>query len=324
MKIITKFIVFILLISGVFNLSHAQDKYPSRPVEVVALWQVGGTLDLATRALCEAVKNHFGQPWIIIERPGAGGMIGMAYVARAKPDGYTITAQVGTGQIVTNFFLQEPEFKQSDLKPVIQWNSYQNVIAGRTDSSWKTMMDMVEYAKKNPGAIKYATVGKGSSPHFQFEVLSKQMDIKLTPVFYKGQAEAITSVLDGIIPIVVGCTYDSVKEHVRRGKLRFLMTFTPKPIEEAPEIPTFKQALSKDQRLFPSYCAIFVPKGTPEDRKKFIHDCAKKALEDPDFRRTMRQLNFPIAYSDGETLKKRIQEETKIIGELIKELGIAK
>lgn len=324
MKIITGVLMFVLLLAAVSDLGYAQGKYPNKPVEVVALWTVGGTLDLATRALCDAVKKHFGQPWMIVEKAGAGGMVGMAYVARAKPDGYTITAQVGTGQIVTNFFIQRPEFKQDDLEPVIQWNSYQNVIAVRADTPWKTMLDLVEHAKRNPGTLKYATVGKGSSPHFQFEVLSKQMNIKLTPVFYKGQSDAITSVLDGIIPMVVGPTYDSVKEYVRAGKLRFLMTFTPQPIEDAPEIPTFKQALGRDQRLLPSFCAIFVPKNTPEDRKKFIHDCVKKALQDPDLRETMKQLNFPIVYSDGEALKERIRDENKIIGELIQELGIAK
>jgi tripartite-type tricarboxylate transporter receptor subunit TctC len=156
------------------------------------------------------------------------------------------------------------------------------------------------------------------------EVLARQMGVKLTPVFYKGTTDAIPPILDGIIPVVGGAPYDSVKEHARAGKLRILMTLSPQGIEEAPEIPTFKQALGKEQKLFPSYNSVVVPKGTPEDRKKFIHDCVKKALDDSDFKKAMKQLNFPIVYNDGDAVKKRIQEETKIIGELVKELGMGK
>jgi tripartite-type tricarboxylate transporter receptor subunit TctC len=314
----------IFLILVLLNLGYAQEKYPNRPVEVIGIWSAGGSTDLATRALCEAVKKHFGQPWMIIEKPGAGGMIGMAHVARAKPDGYTICAQAGTGQTVIGFFLQDTGFKQDDFEPVVQWSSYHLTIATRADSPWKTMMDLVEHAKKNPSEIKYATFGKGSSPHFQMEVLARQMGVKLTPVFYKGTTDAIPPILDGIIPVVGGAPYDSVKEHARAGKLRILMTLSPQGIEEAPEIPTFKQALGKEQKLFPSYNSVVVPKGTPEDRKKFIHDCVKKALDDSDFKKAMKQLNFPIVYNDGDAVKKRIQEETKIIGELVKELGMGK
>lgn len=323
MKKITKNLIGIFLILVAFNFSYGQEKYPNKPLLVIGLWTAGGTTDLATRVLSEVAQKHFGQPWINEVKPGAGGMIGMAYVARAKPDGYTIVGHAGVGQIITNFFLQDLDFKQSDFDPVIQWAYYDNILAVNAETPWKTMKDIVEYAKKNPGVIKYATVGKGSSPHFQVEILSRQVGIKLTPVFYKGTPDAITSVLDGIIPMF-SATYESVKEHARAGKLRIPMTFSPNGIEEAPEIPTFKQALGIEQILFPSFLAIFVPKGTPEDRKKVIHDTVKKALEDPDFKKTMKKLNIPIFYSDGASLKKRIEEETKIIEGLIKELGMGK
>jgi len=313
--------IFLTLV--MLNLSYAQEKYPNKPLLVIGLASAGGTTDLATRALSEVAQKHFGQPWINEVKPGAGGMIGMAYLARSKPDGYTVVGHAGVAHLVTNFFLQELDFKQSDFDPVIQWASYDNILAVNAESPWKTMKDLVEYAKKSPGAIKYATVGKGSSPHFQVEVMCKQVGIKLTPVFYKGNPDAIPPVLDGITPMFSG-TYEGVKEHARAGKLRILMTFSPNGIEEAPEIPTFKQALGIEQMLLPSFFAIFVPKGTPEDRKKVIHDSVKKALEDPEFKKTMKRLNTPIFYSDGVSLKKRIEEETKIIGGLIKELGMGK
>ena len=229
----------------------------------------------------------------------------------------------GVGQIITNFFLQDLDFKQSDFDPIMQWASYDNILAVNAGSPWKTMKDLVEYAKKNPGAVKYATIGKGSSPHFQVEVMCKQVGIKLTPVFYKGNPDAIPPVLDGIIPMI-SATYEGVKEHARAEKLRILMTFSPNGIEGVPEIPTFKQALGIEQRLLPSFMTILAPKGTPEDRKKVIHDCAKKALEDPEFKESMKKLNTPIYYSDGASLKRRIEEETKIIGGLIKEYGMGK
>lgn len=324
MKRLLFFIFFTLIFCAMLSLACAQEKYPNRPLMAIGLWSAGGITDLATRALSEVAQKHFGQPWINDLSPGAGGMVGMARLAKAKPDGYTICPHVGVGQIVTNFFLQKLEFVQSDFESVIQWSSYDLVIAVRTDTPWKTMMDLVEYAKKNPGAVKYVTFGKGSSPHFQMEVLAKQMGIKLTPVFYKGTSDGIPPVLDGIIPIVVGVTYDSIKEYVRARKLRVLMTFSPQGIEEAPEVPTFRKALRKDQRLLPAFVAVFVPKGTPEDRKKIIHDSVRMALDDTDLQRTLKKLNFPIVYNNEATLKKRIQEETEIIRELVEELGVAK
>jgi len=228
----------------------------------------------------------------------------------------------GVGQLITPFFLQKPEFKQDDFDPVCQWSTYHNILAVNAKSPWKTMMDVVEYSKKNPGAVKYANVGKASSTHFQVEVLAGEMGIKLTPVFYKGNPDALASVLDGIIPMFSG-TYEAVREHARAGKLRILMTFSPNGIEEAPEIPTFKQALGKDQKILPSFNGVIVPKGTPEDRKKLINDCIKKAIEDPDFKEVMKKLNFPIAYGDAGSMWKRIKEDTILIGDLIKKLGIA-
>jgi tripartite-type tricarboxylate transporter receptor subunit TctC len=324
MKIFIKFTIFIFVIGVMYNLNYAEEKYPSKPLTAIGLWSAGGATDLATRALSEVAQKHFGQPWINDLMPGAGGMVGMARLAKAKPDGYTVCAHVGVGQIITNFFLQKLDFKQDDFEPVIQWSSYDNVIAVRTDTNLKTMMDLIEYAKKNPGAMKYATFGKGSSPHFQMEVMAKEMGIKLTPVFYKGTTDGIPPVLDGIIPMLGGAPYETVKEHARAGKLRILMTFSPQGTEEEPEIPTYKQALGKDQRLLPAFLAVFVPKGTSEDRKKIIHNSVKKALEDPNFRKTMKTLNFPIVYNDEVALKNRILGETRIIGDLVKELGIGK
>lgn len=323
-KLLISLIGLSFLIPGVFNMSNAEEKYPTKPVEVVGLYLAGGGADLPARALCEAVIKYFGQPWVIVPKPGAGGMVATGYLARAKPDGYTIANQIGTGQVVTNFFLQDLNFKQDDIEPVIQWTSFDLVVVIRADSPWKTMTDVVEYARKNPGSIKYATYGKGTHPHFQMEIMARQLGIKLTPVFYKGTAEVLPALLDGIVPMVGGATIQSVKDLARDKKVRILFTFSPQGLEEFPEIPTFKKALGVEQRLFPSYMGVFVPKGTPADRKQFIHDCVKKVLEDPEFKNAMKQMNFPIVYNNAEAIKKRTQEETKIIGELIKEFGMGK
>jgi len=323
MKTQIKVFFLIIILGGMVNLSYAQEKYPSKPLEVIGIWSAGGTSDLATRALCEAAEKHFGQPWVMVLKPGAGGLIAMTYLSRAKPDGYTMCPNAGVGQLVTPFFLQKPEFKQDDFEPICQWSSYHNVLAINANSPWKTMMDVVEYAKKNPGAVKYANVGKASSTHFQVEVLAGEMEIKLTPVFYKGNPDAITAVLDGIVPMFSG-TYEGAKEHARAGKLRIIMTFTPGGIPEAPEIPTFKQALGKEQKILPSFNAVYVPKGTPEDRKKLIDNCVKKGIEDPKFKEVMEKLNLPIVYADAESLRKRIKEDTILIGELIRKLGMTK
>ena len=297
-----------------------QAGYPSKPIELVGTDRPGAQPDVAQRMLAEFLKQRLGQPVIVVSKPGAGGMLGTNYLAKAIPDGYTITS-IGDAQTITAFLLHKPPYKLDELRGVCLWGYHNNVMAVPADSPWKTMKEFIEYAKKNPG-VKYCHPGKGYSPWVQVQFLAAQAGIQIEGVPFNADALA-SAIMGKQVPIGI-CGYTSASPQAEAGKLRMLMTFTPGGIEGEPNLPTLKEVLGKDVMIYPPVMAIFVPAKTPESVVQTLRKAVKEITSDPTFLSKMKELGVGVKFGDEEEFHTRQKYMTEVIKKIFVEARLTK
>ncbi len=201
-------------------LSDARAEYPEKLITMDVAFAPGGSMDMASRAMAAAAEKYLGKPIIVDNKGGAGGTVALALVANAKPDGYTLCAGTSTG-IVRAPQMQKVTYKPlKSFTPIIGYATPQNAIVVRSDAPWKTLKELLDYAKKNPNKVKYSTTGVGSAQHHAMAYLEHREQIKWIHVPYKGSADAMTALLGGHVDV---CS--SGPEHVpyaRAGQVRIL------------------------------------------------------------------------------------------------------
>jgi len=234
--------------------------YPSRPVKVVVAFSPGGTTDTLTRSVTNILTQKLGQPFVVENRPGAGGNIGTEYVVRAEPDGQTLIVN-SVGPIAVNPTLTKLSYDPlTDLVPIVQIATVPNVLVVPPDSPAKDFKGFVEYVKGKKG-LNYCSTGVGTSSHLASFMLMDQLGVEATHIPYKG-ADAVNDLLAGRIDFMFA-TIPSVIGHIRAGKLRALAVSTVQRSTGLSDLPTVAES------GFPGFDAgswfgFFAPKGTPQ------------------------------------------------------------
>ncbi len=273
---------------------HALD-FPKKPILVVVPYMAGGTTDLATRGLAEAAKKHFGQPVIVENRPGGGSAIGVGSIVGKDPDGYLLSVAV-EGLHRTSYINKLSFDTVKDVTPIMQFCGYIFGIWVKADSPFKTLKDLIDYAKVNPGKITYMASGIGGGGHIATEELAYHAGVKFTLVPSKGDAEATTALLGGHID--VGACTSGLVPLLKAGKVRLLAIYTEKRAEMLPNIPTATEFGYKVAHNNP--ITILGPKGMPKDILKALHYGFRKAIDEPSFRATLEKYEMPIMYKNTE------------------------
>jgi tripartite-type tricarboxylate transporter receptor subunit TctC len=274
--------------------------FPNRPITLVIPWGAGGSTDTTFRALCEAVKEFLGQPVIAENRPGEGGAVGVGSIVGAKPDGYTLVQ--ATNSLHRNSYLNKLSFDTvKDLTPIILVGGHQIGIAVRSDSPFKTVNDVIDYARANPGKLKYMASGVGSSGHVAWEELAYNAGgVKLQHLPSKGDKDSSTALLEGRVDMIV--TPAGWIPLVEAGKLRLLCTFGEKRLKSFPDVPTAKELGFRVVHDNPM--GIFGPKGMDPKVVKILHDAFRKAQKDPRFVAAMGKFEIPIEHMGTEDYTK--------------------
>ncbi|TDM08417.1 MAG: hypothetical protein C4K60_02900 [Ideonella sp. MAG2] len=202
--------------------ARAQDRFPARPINLICPWPPGGSSDAVVRAIAESLGRALGGAVVTVEnKPGAGGTLGASAMLNAKPDGYTLT-QLPLG-IYRLPHMQKMAFHPvNDLTHIACLTGYTFGIACAADAPFKTVREMVAWAKANPGKLTYGHTGIGTTPHLAFEEFADKAGFSTTSIPYKGSAEILQAILGGQIPVMSGTT--EFVPHVQSGKLRFLAT----------------------------------------------------------------------------------------------------
>src|SRR4051812_32945256 len=204
--------------------AFAQAPYPTKPITMIVPFPPGGVADTVARPVAEAMSRDLGQPVVIENRAGAGGGIGMAYVAKAQPDGYTVLMALSSLTVLpeADVVLGRPQmYALNSLRPIARFTADPTVLAVRADAPWKTAKDFIDDAKAHPGTINYGSSGNYGTMHVPMEILAQNAGVKLTHVPYTGAGPAVVALLAGQIQ-ALSTGPASVLQHVKSGKLRVL------------------------------------------------------------------------------------------------------
>jgi len=310
-----KCVMALMLLAGFIffsSMGQALD-FPKKPIVVIVPYMAGGTTDIATRGLAEAAKKHFGQPVIVENRPGGGSAVGVGSIVGKEPDGYLVSVAV-EGLHRTSYMNKLSFDTVKDVTPIMQFCGYIFGIWVRADSPFKTLKDLIDYAKANPGKISYMASGIGGGGHIATEELAYYAGIKFTLVPSKGDAEATTALLGGHID--VGACTSGLVPLLRAGKVRLLAIYTEKRAEMLPDVSTVAECGYKVIHNNP--ITVLGPKGMPKNIVKALHDGFRKAIDEPSFRATLEKYEMPVMYKNTEDCAKDWAEAYVRAGEQVR------
>jgi len=306
-----------VLVCPVFG--QAEDKYPSRPINLVVGYAPGGASDIVVRGLANSASKILGQPVVVVNKPGGSSAVSLTSLKNEKPDGYTI-ALLATGGVISQHFRKVAYDSARDFTPIMQHAVFHEGLVVRSDSPWKTIGEFIDYAKANPGKIRYGSSGPGSPSHLVMEQLCAVTKTKMSHVPFEGNAPAVAALLGGHIDAVADNT--GWKPHVMSGRLRLLAAFQTKRIPFAPNVPTLREAGYKV--IHAHIHSTVGPKGMSPEVVDTLHKAFKKSLEDPEFIRVMDQVDAMVTYRSPEDLAKYLVELNDFIESMVVKLGLRK
>ena len=254
--------------------------YPSRPVRVIVNFPPGAGVDIATRIVTARLGETFGQQFVIDNRAGAAGNIGVEIGAHAVPDGYTLLSGTAAIAISQTIFSRISYDLIRDFEPVAMIATAPFVLAVNPAIPAKSLTEVIALAKSKPGQLTYATPGTGSSPHLAFELFKMQAGIDVLHVPYKGMVLAVTDVIGGSVSMTLGNTL-TVMPNVRNGRLRGIAITTAKRSAIAPELPTFAEA-GVPGFSSGTWYAILAPAKTPREIVAKLNSAVAKIVHEPD------------------------------------------
>ena len=293
--------------------------FPEKPVTILVPYSAGGITDQIARILADKLGKQWEQPVVVENKPGAGAAIGTAAVANGKADGYQLL--IGSVGTVTNqFMLKSLPYKTQDLQPLLQISEAPNVLYVRSSLPVKSVTELVDYAKKNPGKLTFANSGIGSSPHLAAALFQDKAKISITNIPYRGTSAAIADFLGG----QVDAYFDTMQSmpYVKQGKLTVLGVAAQKRVPSHPDVPTIAESGIADV-LASSWFGVFIPAKTPDAIKTEISNAITEAMQDRQTTQKIENLGTVIQVRDRQQFKQFFDKETQRWGELIKRLNIA-
>jgi tripartite-type tricarboxylate transporter receptor subunit TctC len=260
----------------------AQDgKYPNKPITLVVPFPAGGAVDTAGRAIGERLSKVLNQTVIIDNKSGAGGAIGSTFVAKAKPDGYTLVVTSQSSHVANPAFSPNlPYDAVKDFAPITLIERLPNVLLVNASLPVTNLAEFVAYAKKNPGKLNYASSGNGSMLQLNMELLKSQYGIFLTHIPYRAAGTSLTDLMAGQVHAMFTNIQASNVGYVNQGKLRALAVASPGRSEVLPQVPTFGE-LKQPELNMTSWTGLAAPAGTPDAIIEQIYAAMRTVLQDP-------------------------------------------
>src|SRR5436309_3415724 len=300
---------------------EAQETYPSKPVTLIVPFPPGGVADIVGRPFADALSRELKTPVIIENKAGAGGGIGMGFVAKAKPDGYTLLLALSSISILPaadKVIGRPPLYQLDQLTPIARLTADPTVLAVRADSAWKTLQDFIDDARKRPGAINYGSSGNYGTMHMPMEMFAQAAGIKLLHVPFTGAGPAVVALLSGTVDAVASGP-STVIPHLKAGELRLLASWGDKRIASLPDIPTLTE--SGYGVVFFQWSGLFAPAGTPEAVIAKLREAARAAASDPKFVGALSAVETPVQYLDAPEMQKFWASDAKKLADAVARAG---
>jgi tripartite-type tricarboxylate transporter receptor subunit TctC len=305
-----------------FSLSAAQaQSYPNHPITMIVPFPPGGIADITGRPFAAVMSRLLGQPVVVENKTGAGGAVGHAYVARAKPDGYTVMmalSSIVAIPVADEVNGRQPTYKMSDFAPIALVSADPTVLMVPGEAKWKTLKDLIEDARANPGKISYSSSGLYGTTHTATEMLAQAAGVQFLHVPYNGGGPAMKAALAYEVMFTVQSP-GVADPHVRSGKFRLLGSWGAKRIPGHPELRTMKEQ-GYDAEFY-IWCALFTPAGVPPEVATKLREVSRKVVQEPEFKRAMDGMNTPIDYRDGADFQAFLDADGKRLTQTIRKMG---
>ena len=296
--------------------------WPSRPVRLVVPYAAGGAVDLVARHLAPALAEALGQPFIIDNRGGSTGMIGTEMVARAAPDGHTLLLTAYPPHNVYRLFYRSVPFDAiNDFTVIAPIVTVPQAVIVNPSLGVSSIGELIDYAKKNPGKLSYATSGVGTTSHVGMELLNQAAGIDMLHIPYKGGAPALTDVLGGAVP--VGCVVlSNVLPYARSGRLRLLAVLQARRAKAAPDTPTVAQAGVSGYDVPDLFFAVVGPAHLPPAIVARMNLAATKASASPEVRAKLEAGGYEIAAATPREFAETVIRHTEVYHKFALDAGV--
>jgi tripartite-type tricarboxylate transporter receptor subunit TctC len=307
---------FAALAAAVVPALAVAQAFPSKPVTLICPWPPGGSTDTHLRKFAQIAQKHLGQPVVVENKPGAGGMLGPSTMARtAKPDGYTVS-QLPVGAFRIPHMQKVDWDALKDFTYLIGITGYTFGVVVKADSPFKSFKDLIEYARANPGRMSYGSTGNGTSPHLLMEEVAQKAGVQFLHVPFKGNADSTQALMGGHVMAQSDAT--GWGRHVDSGAFRLLVTFGEKRTKW--DAPTARE-LGIDIVSYSPY-GIVAPKGVDPQVAKVLHDAFKRTLDDPEHLKVLQQLDQVYWYKSSDEYRQWAAETFRAERATIERVGL--
>jgi len=313
--------VLVGLTVGASALAQTADNYPNRSITMVVAFPAAGTTDILARLIGQKLTEKFKQTVVVENRPGAGGNIGTAYVAKAPPDGYTIMmGTIGTQSINPSLYKKMPYDAAKDFVPITRAAMVPNLLVVNKDAPYNTLAEMMAFGKANPGKLTYGSSGNGTTLHLSGELFNLMSGSKITHIPYKGSTPAVADLLGGQISMIFD-NMPSVIQQVKSGRLKALAVTSAQRNPQLPEIPTIQELGVAGYEVW-SWFGLLAPAATPKPIVDKLNASIVDIIKQPDVQAKIIELGaVPVPETSAE-FGAFIAAETLKWAKVIKEANI--
>jgi tripartite-type tricarboxylate transporter receptor subunit TctC len=319
MQFLTRILVGLFAALTAFA-AAAQADYPNRPVTLVVPFAAGGPTDVVGRLVGHELSKRLGQPVVIMNKPGAGGNTGVASVAVAPPDGYTLViGTVSTHGINPSLYAKMPYDHRKDFIAISQVGFVPSVLVVNPQFPARTVPELIGYLKQNPTKVFYASPGSGTSIHLAAELFKMMSGTEMTHVPYKGSAPAMQDVVGGQVPLMFDNTLTALPQ-IQAGRVRALAVTTPNRLKSMPDVPAMAEFL-------PGFTAsawhgLFAPAGTPQTIVDKLAAAMQEAMRDPAVVAQLTKLDVMPVGSTPAQFRQFVDDETARWAKVVQKLGL--
>ena len=305
---------------GPFAASAMAQPWPSRPITLIVPFPAGGTTDVLARALADKLSPALGQTVIVESKPGAGATLGADFVAKSKPDGYTLLVGAVHHTIASSVYKKLPYDFQKDLLPITTIALVPNVLVVNPSTPAKNVAELVALLKAKPGFYTYGSNGNGTAQHLIGTQFQNATGTEMVHIPYKGSGPLATDLLGGQIAMSFD-TVTPVLQHIKAGKLRPLAVTTAKRSSALPDVPTLDEAGLKGFNIG-TWFGVLAPAGTPKELVTRLNAEMVKVIRSPEFRKRMDEIGAEPVGNGSDQMAQQIREETEKFAKLVKDAKV--
>ena len=298
----------------------AQAAYPERPIELIVPSSPGGGTDLMARVISEVSAKYSEQAFVVSNKPGAGGGIGMGEVARARPDGYKVAVLISELAILPH--LKMISFTDRNFVPIAQLNADPGTVVVKADAPWSTLPQLLDYARQQPGELAMGNAGAGTIWHLAAAAIERDQNVKFNHISFQGAAPSVTALLGGHVQAIVVSPVE-VSPYIKSGQLKMLGVMTDARLPGAyAQVPTLKE--SGVNVSVGTWRGLGVPLDTPAPVVDYLRDLSRKIMADDKFKDGMARANLAVSYRDGPSFATFMAKQSEYFKQLIGTVDIKK